>query len=106
VTTKQLTILLAEKVMGWRVAPNRFLIDGRRWLPTWRFNPMRNLSDAFHLLAAADVVEYVLRFDRKTLYRAKVRTNGASAAASGPSLPFAICVAIARAYGIRVEVRS
>jgi hypothetical protein len=106
VTTKELTILLAEKVMGWRVAPDRFLMDGRRWLATWRFQPTKNIADAFQLLERADVNEYILRVDRKGLCRAKVRTSSASGEATSSSLPLAICVAVARAYGIRVEGRG
>jgi hypothetical protein len=37
VTTEALTVLLAERVMHWRAFPGRFLIDGRSWLPKWRF---------------------------------------------------------------------
>jgi hypothetical protein len=103
VTTNQLTVVLAEKVMGWRVAPDRFLMDRRRWLATWRFQPTKNIADAFQLVEAAGVVEFALRASRNGVYGVKVRTSAASAEASGSSLPLTICVAIARAYSIDVE---
>jgi hypothetical protein len=46
----RLTDQLASKVMGWRVGPDRFILDGRRWLPKWRFAPLSCLDDAFKLL--------------------------------------------------------
>jgi hypothetical protein len=96
--------MLAEKVMGWRLGPGRFLIDGRRWLPQWRFQPTKNIADAFQLLQRADVVEYALSANRNEPCWAQVRTMKGTAKASASSLPLAICVAIARVYGIRPAV--
>jgi hypothetical protein len=100
---EQLNAILAERVMGWRVAPDRFVIGGRRWLPRWRFAPTSNIGDAFQLLDAATLVDYDLHADRNGLHTAKLRTSGASVEASCSSMPRAICLAIARAYGIDVE---
>src|SRR5713101_3996317 len=86
-TADQLTVLLVEKVMAWRIAPGRFLMNGRRWLPRWRFRPTKILGDAFRLLEKADVVEYALGTGRNRTYWVKVRTSDASAEASGSSLP-------------------
>jgi hypothetical protein len=100
---EHLAAVLAERVMRWGVGPDRFLLSNRRWLPRWRFQPTENIADAFQLLDAADLVDYDLHADRNGLHTAKVRTSGASGEASCSSMPRAICIAIARAYGIHVE---
>src|SRR5271168_2200664 len=102
-TKNQLTDLLALRVMGWGTGPSRYLLSTRSWLPKWRFQPTKIIADAFKLLEALAAVEYALRADRKGLYRATVRTTDRSGEASGSSLPCVICLAIARAYCIRVE---
>lgn len=102
-TTEQLTIVLAERIMRWRPGPGRFLIDRRHWMPRWRFQPMKNIADAFQLLQTADVVEYSLSADGNGLCRARVRTRGACGEARGSTLPQVICVAVARAHGIDAE---
>ena len=103
IVAENLTAILAERVMGWSVGPHRVLMSSRRWLPTWRFKPTKNIADAFQLLDAADVLEYFLRADKNGIYRVRVRRSAASAEASGACLPLTICVAVARAYGIDVE---
>lgn len=102
-TTEEFTGVLAERVMGWSVGADRFFIDARRWLPRWRFQPTKNIADAFQLLEGAAVVEYVLRANRNGLFWVQVRTRRGTAKASASSLPLAICAAVARAYGIHVE---
>jgi len=92
--------------MGWSVGPHRFLMKNRQWRPAWRFQPSTNITHAFEVLEAAAVLEYVLRVDSHGVCWVKVRTNVASAEASGPTLPLTICFAIARVYGIRVEERE
>lgn len=98
-----LTALLAQRVMNWTLGPDRYLMNGRRWLPRWRFQPTKSIAHAFQLLEASHVVDYVLRADRNGVYWVKVHANGANAEASGSSLPLTICFAIARVYGIRME---
>ena len=58
VTIEDLTSILAVQVMKWGVAPDRFILEGRRWLPRWRFRPTERIEDAFRLLAALDPEEY------------------------------------------------
>jgi hypothetical protein len=99
----ELIAMLATQVLHWRIAPGRYLKDDRHWLPAWRFQPTKNIADAFQLLEGSDVVEYILRAERNGIYRVRVRTDAASAEASSSSLPLTMCVAIARLYGIRVE---
>ena len=52
-TAQALTGLLAERVMKWTAAPNRFMLGHRKWIANWRFQPCKNLADAFQLLDAA-----------------------------------------------------
>jgi hypothetical protein len=99
-----LTALLVQHVMGWTVGPNRFLMDGRRWLPKWRFQPTKNIADALRLLHTANVSNYALHFDTSGRYRAKLRSNGSWYEASNSSLCVAVCLAIADIYGIHVEL--
>jgi len=40
-TDQRLIDGLAVGVMGWTVAPDRFLMGRRRWIPRWRFQPTR-----------------------------------------------------------------
>jgi hypothetical protein len=100
---QQLTEALAHRVLGWKTAPNRYLISNRRWLPRWRFQPTEKIADAFQLLEADEVADYVLHVDCHDVCWVKVRTNVASAEASGSSLPLTICIAVARAYDIEME---
>lgn len=52
-TAQALAGLLAECVMGWIAAPDRFMLGGRTWIPRWRFPPYQNIADAFQLLDTA-----------------------------------------------------
>ena len=99
----QLTVLFAGRVMGWRVAPGRFLLGKRRWIPRWRFQPTGNLEDAFRLLEKAAPQEYSMRGDNKGNFRVQVRIGDGTGEADGASKPHAISCAIARALGIQVE---
>ena len=103
VVAEKLTALLAEQVLGWKTTQDRFILNNRRWMPRWRFQPTKNLEDAFRLLKAAKPLEYALGVGRDGTYWVKVQTRRAAAKASGASLPLAICIAVARAYGIPVE---
>ena len=59
-TSEQLIAILVEKILGWRVAPARFLTGDRQWISRWRFQPLTNLDDAFRLLETA-ATSYTLR---------------------------------------------
>ena len=102
-TNDQLTAILAERVMGWTVGPDRFMMGGRRWLPRWRFQPATRLEDAFRLLEEATPQEYSICGDDKGNIHVRVRIFGAVGEARGTSKAFAITYAIARAVGIKVE---
>jgi hypothetical protein len=102
-TNDQLTAILAERVMGWGIAPERFLMGKRRWIPRWRFQPVENLDDAFQLLEKAAPQEYSIGGDDKGNVYVHVRIAGSAGEARGTSRPLVITYAIARAVGIEVE---
>ena len=99
----QLTAVLAERVMGWTVGPERFMTGGRRWLPRWRFQPTENLLDAFRLLKGAAPDEYNLFGDDKGNILVRVRIGSVVGEARGVSTSLAISHAIAAAVGIDVK---
>ena len=101
--TQDLTAILARRVMNWDVAPDRFLLDGRCWLPRWRFQPTRNIQDAFRLLEAANPEEYIMRGGRADEFWVRVRLrDGGIGEASDKSKACAITYAVARAIGVDV----
>jgi hypothetical protein len=102
-TAEVLTALLAERVMHWRVGPDRFLTGDRRWLPRWRFQPAENLMDAFQLLDGAAPEAYSMSGGSEVGFLVRVRIGNFTGEAGGMSKPLAITHAIARAVGIEVE---
>ena len=103
VTADQLTTLLAERVMGWGVAPDRFLMSNRKWTPRWRFQPTEKLNDAFRLLDEAAPEQYTMGADGQGVFWVRVRIRGGVGEANGASRPWAISCAVARALGIEVN---
>jgi Phage ABA sandwich domain len=101
-TSENLAVLLAERVMGWTVGPDRFLLGNRGWMPRWRFQPTEKLDDAFRLLEEASPQEYSICGDDKGSIHVQVRINGNAGEARGASKPLAIAHAVARAVGIEV----
>ena len=102
-TIEKLTTTLAERVMGWSVGPDRFMMANRRWMPRWRFQPAEKLDDAFRLLEEATPQEYSICGDDKGNIHVQVRIAGMVGEALGTSTALAITHAIARAVGIEVE---
>ena len=102
-TNEQLTALLAARVMGWTVGPDRFMTGNRGWISRWRFQPVEKLADALRLLEVAAPGEYSLLGDGEGNSRVHVRIGDATGEACCPSKPRAITWAIARAVGIEVE---
>ena len=98
-----LTRLLAQRVLGWTVAPDRFLMSGRKWIPRWRFQPTESLVDAFRLLEEAAPQEYRMRGDGKGHFWVQVRIGGGTGKADGTSKPRAITLALARALRLEVD---
>jgi hypothetical protein len=102
-TPEVLTSLLAERVMGWTVFADRFVMGDRRWIPRWRFQPTERLADSFHLLERAAPEEYSMRGDNKGNFRVRVQIGGRTGEAHGTSKPRAITYAVALAIGLEVD---
>jgi hypothetical protein len=102
-TNEHLSALLAERVLGWRAGPNRYIMADRQWLKRERFQPTKRIDAAFRLLIAIRPFDYKLEGSGSDVCWARVRTPGGSGEAKNPSMPLAICLAIARALGIDVE---
>jgi hypothetical protein len=99
---EDLTAALARRVMGWEVAPDRFLTGKRRWMPRWRFQPEERLEDAFRLLEAAAPESYTMGRAGPGLFWVRVQIGGTTGQARDQSKPRAITQAVARALSIQV----
>ena len=104
-TAPKLTALLAERVMGWTVHPGRYLMENRRWIPAWRFQPTTKIEDAFRLLDAAAPDEYCIHLRRGGRVFVRVQIGGIVGEASDTSRAHAITHAVARAVGLDPEGR-
>ena len=102
-TSEKFTAVLAKRVMGWGVGPERFLIGNRGWMPRWRFQPTESLVDAFRLLEEAAPQEYSMCGDSKGNFRVQVRIGDATGEADGTSKPSVITLAVARALRLEVD---
>jgi hypothetical protein len=102
VTNACLTDLLAVRVMGWTVGPDRFMMGNRGWMPRWRFQPTENLEDALRLLQAATAQEFCIRGDGSGGLRVSVRVEATTGIATGGTMAMAIATAVARAFGLEV----
>jgi len=103
-TDDTLTALLAERVMGWKLAPDRFIKSGRSWIPRWRFQPLVSVADAFELLERM-AASYALTSDGET-FRADVNIGSCVGSASGKRKAEVITKAIARTLEIDFEVKK
>ena len=102
-THDQLTAILAERVMGWSVGPDRFMMGNRGWMPRWRFQPAEKLEDAFRLLEEAAPQEYSIGGDDEGSVHVQVRINGAMGEAQRNVHARRYYLRVARAVGIEVE---
>jgi hypothetical protein len=100
-TSDFLSAVLAEKILGWRAAPGRFLTGNRQWIPRWRFQPLARVEDAFRLLETA-ATSYTLRASSDATLSAEVCVASRTGRASGKSNATVITVAVARAIGLAV----
>jgi hypothetical protein len=102
-TDEILTTILAQRVMGWTVGPDRFLLGDRRWMPRWRFQPTTRVIDAFRLLDRLAAPEYWVVELSRGGFRARVRVRDVGGEAINSSKARALTLAIARAIGIEVD---
>ena len=98
-TTEQLTALLAERVMGWKACPDRFIKPGRAWIPKWRFQPFVQLEDAFLLLERTEG-SYALTVNPQGIFTAEVRIGKRIGKVTGEPKARAITLAIAQALDL------
>lgn len=99
---ERLTEELARQVLGWRVAPDRFIKSGRTWIPKWRFSPLDRVADAFDLLDRA-ATNYRLELHERGVFTAEVCVGGRTGKACSPIKSRAITIAVAAAVGLRGE---
>ena len=100
---EDLTTLLARRVMRWDVAPERFLLGRRAWIPRWRFQPTERLEDAFRLLEESAPQKYKMGREGRGLFWGHVQIGRATGRARDPSKPRAITLAVARALKLPVD---
>jgi hypothetical protein len=100
-TNDQLTAILAERVLGWRAAPDRFIKPGRSWTPRSRFKPFTRLEDVFLLLERAGCT-WVLSVGADRVFTARVRVGGRVGKASGEPKARTITRALCQALAIEV----
>ena len=105
-TNNQITEVLAERILGWRSAPGRFLTGGRRWIPNWRFQPLKRLDDALRLLEALNPDKYTIQALHGRGYFVQVVLDGKAAEHQDPFLPRSISLCVAAAVGIEIGNRT
>jgi len=96
----RLTDELVRRVMGWRVAPGRFIKTGRSWIPRWRFQPFEDLAASLELLEHA-ANRFCLNGNRDT-FTARVQIGDRFGTASVGSKARTITTAICRALGMQI----
>jgi hypothetical protein len=100
----QLTNILVLRIFGWKASRDRFMTgDDRGWVQRERFQPTKSVDTAFRLLIAVKPIDYKLEGSASGPCWVRVRAPGGSGEATSPSMPLAICLAIARAIGVDVE---
>ena len=100
-TDTVLTERLAEQVLHWVVATDRFLTGNRTWLKKWKFNPCQRIADAFRLLDAAAPTRYTISLSRGR-FEVEVEIQGRVGRASGDSKARSIALAVSRSLGLEV----
>jgi hypothetical protein len=96
---ERLTDQLVTRVMGWRLAPDRYIISGRNWTPRWKFAPLTNLEHAFTLLDRA-ASAYTLTTNSGRGFEAEIRVGGRIGKAAGEPKARTIALALALALGL------
>jgi len=102
VAPEKLTAALAERVMGWKASPDRFMKSGRSWIPRWRFQPLVDLADAFRLLDKG-ARRYSLTCDGRRTFSVEVQVGTRRGKAAGKHKARTITLAVARALGLEVD---
>jgi hypothetical protein len=98
-TDERLTDELAVRVLGWRLAPGRYLKPNRGWASRSKFRPLVDLKDAFRLLDAV-TGDYSLGATPGGIFTAQVRVAGRVGKGTGEPKARAISLAVARALQV------
>lgn len=93
---------LALQLLGWKVAPDRFLKSGRSWIPKWRFNPLEKLDDAFLLLDHTRLSRYAISKSADDGFHVEIEIDGKIGKAVGEPKSRTITLALARSLGLEV----
>src|SRR5258706_7675787 len=102
-SSTRLALILAERIMPWSAAPDRFRLVNRQWITRSRFQPLNHVQDAFRLLQKANSTLSLTR-SADGVFTATVRIGGQAGCASGASEAATITLAVARAIGIQVDL--
>jgi hypothetical protein len=98
VTDRQLADALAERVLGWRPAPDRYIKSGRSWITRSRFRPLTDIRDALRL-ADALTKDYSLLANPGG-FTAEVRHSGRIGRATARNQTRAVSLAVGKVIGI------
>jgi hypothetical protein len=98
---ERLTDELAIRIMGWRLAPGRYIKPGRSWIPRSKFRPLVDVRDALRLVDAV-THDYSLVAAPESTFTARVCVAGRTGKAVGEPKARAICLALARALEIQM----
>jgi hypothetical protein len=101
-TSDRLTAILAERILGWKVMPDRIITSGRSWIPRWRFSPFTKLDDAFQLLESSRCT-YTFEFGADGRFSAQVKIGDRVGRAFGKANAHTITLALALALGLEAE---
>jgi hypothetical protein len=93
---------LAHRVLGWRLAPNRYLQAERTWIPRSRFRPLTDVRDALRLVDAL-TKDYSLIANPDGV-TAEVRVAGRIGRATSRRRALAISLAVADAIGLELSL--
>jgi hypothetical protein len=93
---------IARVVFGWRTAPGRFIISGRRWLPHWRFSPFERVDDAFQVLDRVSERYTLSSSNGAPRFSARVKVGRRVGKASGDKKARTITLAVIKALGLEL----
>src|SRR5206468_4217595 len=99
VNHERLSDELARVVLGWRLAPGRYLKSERQWIQRSKFRPFQNLDDAFMVTSRASNA-YFLGRDADGVFTATVRVGDREGRATSKTAAPAIALALTQALGI------
>jgi hypothetical protein len=102
VTNDQLTAIMAERILGWPVGPERFIMGNRQWITRGHFQPVDRVQDAFRLLQKA-ASGFSLTKTPDGVFSATVCVGDRTGTASGSAVAATITRAIGRALGLEVD---